>query len=128
MGQGAVVFAGNVIGVTVQGNGVIGRYLGTETDRALSKSRAVIKDGALHPVDTAWRCFLDAMILVGKAVFVALEFIGIPVSRTAAQRLVFYEALGFALATGAGFNFGGNERLTDIFSMSHRRKATDGQR
>ena len=126
VGQGAVVLTSNVIHIAIKGDRVVGRDLGAEANGALGEPRAVIQNGALHPVDTARRGFFDAVVVVRETAFVALEFVGIPVAGGAAQALTFDETAGFALAAGTGFQFGGHKCLADVFGIRHRRKAADG--
>ena len=126
VGQGAVVLAGDVIHIPVKGDCVVGRDLGAEANGALGEPRAVIKNGALHPVDTARCGFFDAVIVVGEAAVIALEFVGVPVAGRAAQALPFDKAVGFALAAGTGFQLRGHKCLTYLFGIRHRRKAADG--
>ena len=65
---------------------------GAETDGALGEPRGVIKDGALYPVDPTRGGFCFPVVVVGKTPVAALEFVGVPVARGAAQGLFFNKA------------------------------------
>ena len=81
VGQGAVVWPCDVLGVAIQCYGVVRRYLGAETDGAFSEARLVVEDGALYPVDPARRFFAGTVVVVSEAVIATLEFVGVPVAR-----------------------------------------------
>jgi len=122
VGQGAVVWPGDVLGVAVQCYGVVRRYLGAETDGAFGEARGVVEDGALHPVDPARGGLTGTVVVVAEAVIATAKLVGVPVAGSAAQGLVFDKALGLALSAG-GFQFGGHK----FIGIGHRRDAADGQ-
>ena len=122
VGQGAVVWPGDVLGVAIQGNGVVSRDLGAEAYGAFGEARLVVEDGALYPVDPARGGFTGAVVVVAETVIATLELVGVPVAGSAAQGLVFDKALGLALSA-AGFEFGRHE----FIGIGHRSDAADGQ-
>ncbi|MNN24987.1 hypothetical protein D3C81_1384400 [compost metagenome] len=102
VGQGAVVRPGDRGPALFQGDGVVAGGLDGYTDGALGEARAVVEDGALHPVVTAVGVVAGAVALVvlpQRGARGALA--GVPVAGAAGQALAVDEAAGLLLFAAA---------------------------
>ncbi|MCY1179345.1 hypothetical protein D9M73_197390 [compost metagenome] len=122
----ATVAGCQVFTILVQCNGVVGGDFSAETDSAFGEARVVLEDSALDPVDAAIGIGQCAVIVVFELGTTLELLVCIPVTGSAADRLAFDEASGFALGA---FLVHGNrgERLALGFSVSGGGYAADGQ-
>ncbi|MNF73006.1 hypothetical protein D3C84_549980 [compost metagenome] len=122
----AAIGRGEVLAITLKGDGVVGSDFSAETDGALGEARVVLDDGALYPVDAAVRVGQYTVLVVLEMGTTFQLFVGVPVTCGPADRLAFDKAAGFALGAFL-FHGHGRESLALGFSVRRGGYAADGQ-